>query len=142
MKICKIHGKLKKKDIYIKPNGVKYCYFCRKEYFKKYYAEKKDIIASKQRLWEKNNRVQINEEARKWVSKNRKKHNEKVSMHAKECCKHLTDAYVRKMLTARSKLLCKDIPEILILLKRVSILIKRYIINLGEKNESKRNKKH
>lgn len=127
MKICKIHGQLQKKDTYVRPNGVKNCYFCRQEHFRKYSLLNKKRIAANKLRWENENRNHVNNKSKLWIRKNKEKHNKKISELGKRNCRTLTDSYVRKNLTLQSNLLCADIPEILIILKRVSLLIKRYL---------------
>lgn len=116
MKICKVHGELKKNDVYLAKNGTitdkKYvfCIACSKERRKIYYENNKDIVKNKQT---------------EYTFKNK----DKIKNYHKKYVEFLPDKYVARFFLKNSNLIFENIPKEILGLKRATILLKRGIKN-------------
>jgi len=99
---------------------------------KRYYENNRDRLIRKAREYELNNRDKVNAAHRNWNNKNielRKLINKRYNTKSKG---QLTDSYVKRILTKRSDLKFKDIPNELVEIKRTQLLIKRHIKEISK----------
>lgn len=111
---CKNHGLLKKDEIYICRSGVTDCKQCAHMRISKYREKfKKNIKERNAKYWKE---THLRPDFRKKLKD--RGLSERI---------FLKDSYIKKTLCQNSSLSAIEIPEILITLKRTSILLKRYI---------------
>ena len=126
----------------------------RKEYKRKYDLANKEKIAKRNKESRLNNKEKFAERKRKWRLNNKEKikeyelkNKEKIAKRQKEWAinnkeqlilyrmnekNNLSDTYVKRLITARSPLRFRDIPQDLVALKRTEIQMKKHIQELKQ----------
>lgn len=143
-KICKTHGELKPEQIVIvKKLDRTYstCIQCRATSRLKYSAANREKILKAADDYNKNNPIKRRLAERKYRTSNkgRKTINGRNHLYDKKQINELSDRYVKRILIKETilhnseRLKFKDIPDYLVILKRATILLRRFI--KGELNE-------
>jgi transposase-like protein len=133
---CKKHGKLSQDNLIKKgknKNGSQRfrCKQCMKGLHRAYYEKNKDKLLRKTKQYREENKELVKKWKRNDQIINREKYrprkrerDKKANRHA---VKNLTDTYIKHLLTKKSDIKYKDIPQPLIDLKRTVMKIKRLI---------------
>jgi hypothetical protein len=151
IKKCAYHGKLYEEDVVkagkTKAGTTKYrCKKCLSDSHKKHYELHRLNIRLKQQQYKNENREKVKEIKRKWrldnieteraksrerwrkfSAENHKLEKERNAKAKRKMSRQLTDNYMKKLLTHRTNLKYKDIPQSLIEAKRATMKIKRAI---------------
>lgn len=142
VKVCKIHGELKKDKVYSKKNKNGKTYFeCKSCALKtcKIYAnkfkekislhKKKYNLENKEKIkkWINLNRGKVYEIKKRWRIKNREKYIKSWKEKNKRSVENMDDCYLRKLISDKSSLKHEDIPIELVEAKRDLLKFKRLI---------------
>lgn len=129
---CKVCAQTRN-NLYRKNNREKFRVY-ELRYLEKYpdkALEKKEKRKIRTKKWRLENleaaRKSSRESVARWANKNPEKAREKGRLSKKETSKKLSDGHIRYRLCQNSTLRAKDIPDSLIEVKRLQILIKRFI---------------
>jgi hypothetical protein len=116
IKVCKKHGKLAIKDIYLRKNNKNVCAICSRENSRIYYKVNAAECIKKKTAYKKT--------LRKLKPHIRKVEHKKYFLRTKE---DLRDTYIKRLLRKGSILKTIEIPKDLIELKRYTLLLARKI---------------
>lgn len=154
VKVCFKHGKLTIEQVNRNKNGGKLLYRCKqcqKESHRQHYLRHKEEVLEKQREYKrmnldrvlatknksyKKNKHKYRESHvinnRRWHAKNKHRANSARTKRKRAARENLADSYIKSMLTKRSPLTSKDIPQSLIHTQRILLILKREICRRKE----------
>ena len=100
----------------------------RKEYKRKYDLANKEKIAKRNKESRLNNKEKFAKRQKEWAINNK----EQLILYRMNEKNNLSDTYVKRLITARSPLRFRDIPQDLVALKRTEIQMKKHIQELKQ----------